>query len=131
MKSHKKRLAVCFAAVAVLLTVACGKSPLDETVLRQTYPSYYGLGTGKGLEVYVWETDDHTYRCGVLSGTNRSKTDEELSGLKANGTTVDEMKAILSSYGLSEENIAVLPLDIQTGSYTETDLQEIRALFDH
>ncbi len=111
-------------------TVRAETVDLSEAALREKFPAYYDLGAFKGLEVYVWESGEQTYRCGVLSGTNRLKTEEELNELKANGATVEEMKAILSSYDTEKENIIILPIDIQSTADGINDLQALRALFD-
>ena len=58
-----------------------------------------------GLEVYVWQTADNVYYCGLLSGTNRGATEDEITDLAANGATVEEMKVILSSYDDPYESI--------------------------
>lgn len=65
--------------------------------MRIRFPQYYDLITPKGLEVYVWQTADNVYYCGLLSGTNRGATEDEITDLAANSATVEEMKVILSS----------------------------------
>ena len=75
-------------------------SPTEEE-LRIRFPQYYDLITPKGLEVYVWQTADNVYYCGLLPGTNRGATEDEITDLAANGATVEEMKVILSSYGVT------------------------------
>ncbi len=84
-----------------------GTTTVDESVLREKYPEYYDLSTFKGLEVYVWQMAPNSYSCGVMEGTNREKTLEEMMNLK--GTSIDEMKAILSSYDIPKENIIIIP----------------------
>ncbi len=106
---------------------------ISEAELRQKFPEYFDLDTFKGLEVYVWKTEDGAYRCGVLTGTNRLKTEDELNALKGNGATVEEMKVILASYGIEKGNISILPHDIQSlspGEYSEGVFRELRALFE-
>lgn len=79
-------------------------SPTEEE-LRIRFPQYYDLITPKGLEVYVWQTADNVYYCGLLPGTNRGATEDEITDLAANGATVEEMKVILSSYDDPYESI--------------------------
>ncbi len=137
----KKLIMLCLIVVLVFAAFGCGNAEIasignaeiSHGELRQKYPEYYNLGTFKGLEVYVWTTAENEYRCGVLPGTNRLKTTEELDALKANGATIEEMKAILSSYDMEKDSIVVLPLDMQMLSpedHGNMDLQEIRSLFD-
>lgn len=86
---------------------------MDE--LRERFPEYFGLSTFKGLEVYVWQLAPESYSFGVMEGTNRNKTNEELWGLKS--ATLDEMRAILSTYDIPKENIFVIPFHQPYSSY--------------
>ena len=87
----------------------------DLTALRDKYPEYFDLPTGKGLEVYVWQMAPDSYSCGVMAGTNRYKELEELMNLK--GASVGEMKAILSGYDIPKENIFIIPWQNPFSSY--------------
>ncbi len=80
-----------------------------EAALRERFPEYFDLSTFKGLEVYVWQMAEDTYSCGVMEGTNRNKTHEEIAALARNPATIEEMKVILSSYGIPYENIFIAP----------------------
>ena len=86
---------------------------LDE--LRERFPEYFDLSTFKGLEVYVWQLAPDSYSFGVMEGTNRNKTNEELWSLKS--ATLDEMRAILSTYDIPKENIIVIPFQQPYSSY--------------
>ena len=88
---------------------------VDLAALRAKYPEYFDLSTLKGLEVYVWQMAPDSYSCGVLPGTNREKTLEELMKLK--GAAADEMKAILSSYDINERDIVIVPWQNPISSY--------------
>ena len=92
-----------------------GTETIDMAVLREGYPKYFDLDTFKGLEVYVWQMAPGSYSCGVMSGTNRNKTFEELMNLK--GVTITEMRAILSAYDIDKENISVIPWQNPISSY--------------
>lgn len=85
--------------------------------LTQKYPEYFSLDTMKGLEVYVWQMAGNLYHCGLLSGTNRMKTPDEIQALMGNGATIDEMKAILSAYGLGQDMIMIYPVYNPVSSY--------------
>lgn len=84
-----------------------GITAVDESNLREKYPEYFDLPTDKGLEVYVWQMGLNSYDCGIMEGTNREKTPEELINLK--GASIDEMKSILSSYNIPKDNIFIIP----------------------
>ena len=86
---------------------------MDE--LKEKYPEYFDLSTFKGLEVYVWQMAPNSYSCGVLPGTNREKTWEELWNLK--GTTIEEMRAILSTYEIPKGDIIIIPWQNPISSY--------------
>ncbi|MBO4862428.1 MAG: hypothetical protein J5535_05990 [Firmicutes bacterium] len=137
-----KRPAVWIAAAAVLLCAGLaaafiagvpsrkedpvkeGKTAVDKDVLdvlKTRFPEYFDLDTMKGLEVYVWQMAGNSFSWGLMSGTNRSKEDTELWNLK--GTTTDEMRVILSSYGIPEENISVIPISKPYSSYYDPDIQ--------
>ena len=73
--------------------------------VRQKYPHFLGLNTTKGLEVYVWQNGD--WRCGVRSGTNRLATTEELWAFRE-GAALEEMALILSTYNITQEDVAIL-----------------------
>ena len=85
--------------------------------LKQKYPEYFDLGTFKGLEVYIWQTSSGEYLCGVLQGTNRNKTDEEIAKLAENGATVEEMKVILSYYNIDKDSIIIIPVKNPSSNY--------------
>ncbi len=57
----------------------------------------------------------NSYSFGVLSGTNRYKSPEELWNLK--GVSAEEMKAILSTYDMDEQNIYIYPWQNPISSY--------------
>ena len=88
----------------------------DMDSLREKYPEYFDLSTFKGLELYVWQMGPNSYSCGVLPGTNREKTLEELMKLK--GVTIAEMRTILSTYDIEEKDIIIIPWQNPVSSYT-------------
>ena len=83
--------------------------------LREKFPEYFDLDTFKGLEVYAWQMARDSYSFGVMMGTNRNKTLEEMMRLK--GATAVEMRAILSTYDIPKENIIVIPWQNPISSY--------------
>ena len=87
----------------------------DEDSLRDKYPEYYDLSTTKGLEVYVWQLAPNSYSFGMLPGTNREKTNDELWNMK--GATAEEMRTILSSYDIDERDICIIPWQNPISSY--------------
>ncbi len=96
-----------------------GDSELSSGGLRTKYPEYFGLETFKGLEVYVWQMAKDSYRFGLMQGTDREKTLEELMGMK--GASAEEMALILSSYNIEDEDIFVIPWQNPISSYMVTE----------
>lgn len=86
--------------------------------LREKYPEYFELGTFKGLEVYVWQMAENDYRFGLMQGTNREKTLEEMMELK--GVPPEEMALILSTFDIEDRDILVIPWQNPISSYMIT-----------
>ncbi len=107
------------------------QSKLDLDTLKLKYPQYFGRDTAKGLEVYVWQMGENSYRCHLLSGRNLVYTDDymDFSG----GASIDEMRLILASYDMHSGNITVMPYRNPLSSYyyeiDEEYEEKIRALF--
>ena len=87
--------------------------------LREKYPEYFEVGTFKGLEVYVWQMAENDYRFGLMQGTNREKTLEEMMALK--GASPEEMALILSAFDIEDRDIFVIPWQNPISSYMITD----------
>ena len=144
----KKRMTFVLALVLTLVLVSCSRpvadgaeqelsqesqQAFDLEELRQKFPEYFDLRTSKGLEVYVWQIAEDSYRCGVLPGTNREKTSEEMWKLWTNSAAPEEMKAILASYEISDDYILIASCIQPYSSYyyeiDEAYTQKVTALF--
>ncbi len=79
-------------------------------LLKEQCPEYFKLSSFKGIEVYVWETEEGAYRCGLMSGTNRMKTDPEIQALEQKSLSITEAKKVLEENGIADENITVIPV---------------------
>jgi hypothetical protein len=88
---------------------------IDE--LKEKYPEYFEMSDFKGIEVYVWQMVENSYRCGMMSGTNRNKTEEEIMSLQSKSLSIDEAKAILNETGVNKEDIIVVPISQPYSSY--------------
>ncbi len=110
----KKLVALVLVMVGILALVGCNNTTND---LQKRFPEYYNLDTFKGIEVYVWQTDGGTYKCGAMLGTNRGKTFEEILNLEKNSATFEEMRTILSSYDTDKEEITIIPIKINTDGF--------------
>ena len=138
----KKKLygTICLCGLVLIVLCACGKNTNSEVnvtpipdgleseyernspeieKLREKYPEYFELGTFKGLEVYVWQMAEDDYRFGLMQGTNRMKTLEEMMALK--GATSEEMALILSTFDIEDRDIFVIPWQNPISGYMVTD----------
>ena len=103
----------------------------DIDKLRAVYPEYFGLNTMMGLEVYVWE-ESGTYKCALTEGRDRVDFDP---GLELRGISIDDMKKILTTYDLQEEDIFILPRrdyryeTVSSSRFCGFDAKELRSLF--
>ena len=105
----------------------------DLDTLREKYPEYFNLSGFKGLEVYVWRMAEDSYQCGLLPGTNRNKAPEEIWDLRP--LSIEQMKIILSTYDIPDENIFIFtysnPLSSYIGTSDDNYLQKLSELFDY
>lgn len=124
----KKLIALVLTMVCVFSIMGCNNTTKD---LQKKFPEYYNLDTFKGIEVYMWQTEEGEYRCGALYGTNRGKTFEEISNLAKNSATIEEMRIILTSYDIPTEDISIFPIIITSSNYefVVTDYTKIKDIF--
>ena len=103
-------------------------------MLRNKYPEYFKLNDFKGIEIYVWEMAEGSYHCGMMSGTNRNKTDEEIWNLAKNPLSIEDAKIILKEQGIKKENWIIIPVVQPISSYRyEIDdayWEKVRKLFE-
>ncbi|MBP5654590.1 MAG: hypothetical protein J6X33_03670 [Clostridiales bacterium] len=85
--------------------------------LQKECPEYFELSAFKGIEVYVWQMAEDSYRCGMMSGTNRNKTDEEIWDLANHSLSIEEAKTILASLNADSEYLIVIPVIQPVSSY--------------
>ena len=115
------------------------KYEIDNSVsierLKEQYPEYFELSDFKGIEVYVWQIAEESYRCGIMSGTNRNKTEEEIWKLQESSLSVDEAKALLNELGINRNDIIVIPIAQPYSSYLyEIDseyTERVKKLFEN
>ncbi|MBO7404970.1 MAG: hypothetical protein J6V24_08415 [Clostridia bacterium] len=123
--------ALCALIALSALLCACGRRdagaidavdgaadlPKDGEPLTERTPEYFDLSTFKGLEVYVWSMAEGSYSCGILPGTNRNKTQKEIWELGLHSVSVDEMKEILASYDIPDEEVFLFACHQPISSY--------------
>ena len=95
--------------------------------LRQEYPAFFDLPTDKGLAVYVWKMSEDAYSCILLPDSGKTREATELWEMKS--VNLQEMRTILSSYSISQEEIAVIPWTNPLSSfYSPSDEEYIKSL---
>ena len=85
--------------------------------LKRSVPEYFDLDHSNGLDVYVWQMAKDHYSFGLLphSETQREWISAELMNLK--GISVEDMRLILDTYGIAQEDIYVIPWQNPISSY--------------
>ena len=85
--------------------------------LKRSVPEYFNLNHSKGLDVYVWQMANNHYSFGLMphSETQRDWISEDLMNLK--GINAEEMRLILSTYGIPQDEIYVIPWQNPLSSY--------------
>ena len=99
----------------VFIQVQEHETEIDMDSLRAKYPEYFDLDSLKGLELYVWQMASDSCFCGLMPGTNRNKSLEELMNLK--GASIAEMRTILSTYDIDEKDVFIIPWQNPVSSY--------------
>lgn len=85
--------------------------------MRQVYPQYFDLNTANGLDIYVWQMARNSYSFGLLphSDVPRDWLDQDLLHLQ--GASAKEMRYILSTYAISENDLYIIPWQNPLSSY--------------
>lgn len=145
-----KFITIVLAASLMLSLTACsakrGETELNPEVsyktesvdhvamLKHKYPEYFKLDASKGVEIYVWQMAEGSYDCGLMNGTNRNKTKEEIWGLASKPLSVEETKLILNELGIRKENWSIIPVVQPYSSYAyEIDdayREKVKKLFE-
>jgi hypothetical protein len=103
LKKFRKVLSVSVAALS--LFSCSGGSSL--TYRSEDYAQYYGVASGKGLELYAWKKDGD-WLTGLLPGTNRFKSVGEIEELQKYPCPLPVMKDILLTYTETERKYCSL-----------------------
>ncbi|MBQ7647154.1 MAG: hypothetical protein IJS94_07790, partial [Clostridia bacterium] len=94
-----------------------GTMPDELAVLEENFPDYFGIDASEGLDVIVWQMAGNSYSFGLLkhSGTERNWVSEELLNLKS--AKAEQMKKIISSYGVDSKDVYIIPWQNPVSSY--------------
>ncbi len=89
--------------------------------LRKQYPEYFDLYATPRLKVIVWQMAEGSYSCALVPGSDLRKEAE--IGIESRGTTIEEMRMILSTYyeardcNIEPEQVEVVPFHNPISSY--------------
>lgn len=89
--------------------------------LRKQYPEYFDLYATPRLKVIVWQMEEGSYSCALVPGSDLRKEAE--IGIESRGTTIEEMRMILSTYyeardcNIEPEQVEVVPFHNPISSY--------------
>lgn len=88
--------------------------------LKEKYPEFFNLDTSTGLELYVSEFAEDNYKCQLFSADDYNFAHNNYDINTEQGATLQEMKAILSSYDISSDKLYVIPYRNPLSSYYYT-----------
>lgn len=104
-----------------------GQPTLQELKVR--FPEYFGLSTKKMMSVYVWQTGENDYYCGLMEYTD----DPGNAPLNLKPATFEEMRVILSSYDVTKKDVVLKPIfNPSSGYYYTVDdeyTQKVNSMF--
>ena len=85
--------------------------------------TYLGLDASNGLDVFVWQPGQHSLSFSLFPHSDRNHNEKNMPlGIRA--VTASEMRAILSTYSISEDKIHILPVSNMLTSYGYGDYLE-------
>ncbi len=87
--------------------------------LQKKYPHFFGLNTENGVTVYVTKLSQDSFECYLTSNAN--PTDPQKVLHYDEFSSIEEMKLILSTYNLANEEITVEPFQHILSSYIGDD----------
>lgn len=87
----------------------------DVSKLQEKYPQLFNVSTDGGLTVYVWQMSEDRYSCYLVNTAKEALSDNSFA--YDIGTTVTEMRAILTTYDIDKKDIVVQPINNPLSSY--------------
>ncbi|MBQ8258481.1 MAG: hypothetical protein IJY97_02870 [Clostridia bacterium] len=98
----------------------CNGAWVEFEVINDTY---LGLDASNGLDIFVWQPGQHSLSFALFPHSDRNHNEKYLPlGIRA--VTASEMRAILSTYNISEDKIHILPVSNMLTSYGYGDYWE-------
>ncbi len=99
---------------------------MNLDVAKKNYPACFELNVIKdGLGIYVWQTSEGSYACGVLEGRNHAITTEEMLLLLEQSFSLEMMYVILTeTYYKEWMELEVIPYSMTQSRYIEDVSEE-------
>ncbi len=116
LKACEKKAEEYFSSVSIPCTSDQELSPVLKD-LHEKCPQYFGLDASGGLDVYVWQMAKGSYSFGVLPHSEEKLDWMSPQLMNMSGATAYEMRQILSSYGLDESAVYIIPWQNPLSSY--------------
>ena len=89
--------------------------PTNIGKLKEKYPQFFNVSTDGGLTVYIWQMSENNYSC-YLANTSIEAISDNSFAYNV-GTTIAEMRAILTTYDIEQKDITVQPVINPLSSY--------------
>ena len=89
---------------------------LSISSLQEKYPQFFNISTDGGLIVYIWQMAENDYRC-YLGNRGIDMFADQSFAFEV-GVTIAEMRAILSTYEVKNEDIVIHPVVNPLSSYS-------------
>ncbi|MBR2876743.1 MAG: hypothetical protein IKC01_06375 [Clostridia bacterium] len=83
--------------------------------LENIYPQFFDVSTDSGLTVYVWQMAEDDYKCYLVNTAQEAISDNSFA--YTGGATISEMRAILSTYDINNEDVTIHPVINPLSSY--------------
>ena len=91
----------------------------DIDALKAKFPTYFGLDTTNGLNVYIWQMSEVSYFCGLLANSDIGPTLYEQLELQNTPATLNEMCSIIAYYYPTgaKNHVTISPIVMPYSSY--------------
>ncbi len=88
---------------------------VDSKQLKEKYPQFFNVSTDGGLTVYIWQMSKDNYSC-YLANTSMEAISDNSFAYEV-GATIEEMRAILTTYDIDRKDITIQPVSNPLSSY--------------
>lgn len=90
---------------------------LSVEYLREQYPEYFDIDASNGLDIYVWQMVPYYYSFGMLPHSEEPRDTFSIELMNLRGVDTEQMRMILSTYNVEQEDIYIIPWGNPLSSY--------------